>query len=64
MSFDDQKCTYCGSGSVRRIPRFSSVRISTTSKQTQRPGKIVDEFIKETTKEIKREKKKLSEEEF
>lgn len=59
MSFDSQTCIACGSRSVFRIPSLSEIRHNTGMNQSSAPGKIVDEYIEETKKSIKQEKKSL-----
>tara|TARA_R100001510_G_C7633752_1_gene192264 strand:+ start:1218 stop:1475 length:258 start_codon:yes stop_codon:yes gene_type:complete len=57
MFFEDQRCIHCHSDQVYRLPSnitLSSVKQDAHSKK--KPGQIVDEFIKETKKEIKKEK--------
>lgn len=56
MSFDDQLCKFCKSENVFRVPSLSNQSIQVPSSG---PGKIVDKYIEDTKKEIKKEKKDL-----
>lgn len=62
MSFEDQKCPACNSTSVFKIPSLSVESHRPTN--TGRVGKVVDEYIQTTRKEIKKEKKKLKRQEL
>ena len=62
MSFESQKCVSCGSSEVFKIPSLSLFK--TKINQTQRTGKIVDDYIKDAKQEIKEEKNKLKREEL
>ena len=60
MSFEDQTCLGCGSEDVFRRPYLQdSIR---TDKNVTKVGKIVEDYIVETKKEIKKEKNKLKRE--
>jgi len=61
MSFEDQKCTECGSLNVFKVPSISNSKHHTA---TPRPGKIVDQYIYDVKKEIKKEKKDLKSKEL
>lgn len=56
MSYDSQTCIECGSEQVFRIPSLSSTKVSVKS---SKPGKVVNDYIKEVKQEIKQEKKEL-----
>lgn len=63
MFFESQRCIKCHSDEVFRVP--SEIVLTTTKEETsKKPGKIVDEYIKEAAEEIKREKKRLQSEEL
>ena len=57
MSFDDQICIKCGSKNVFKVPSIADSQIQPAL--STKPGKIVDEYIKDTRQEIKKEKQKL-----
>lgn len=58
MSFEEQKCIGCESNDVFKVPS-----LSVTSKNhvgaPSAPGKIVDEYIRQTKKDITQQKKEL-----
>ena len=57
MSFDEQKCISCDSADVFKIP---SLNIEHHRRiHTNRAGRIVDKYIKETKETIKKEKTDL-----
>ena len=56
MSFEEQVCTICDSKNVFVIPKLSDKIIKSESKRT---GAIVDEYIEEAKKEVKKDKKSL-----
>ncbi len=56
MSYESQKCIFCHSSKVFKIPSLSEIKIL---QQSQTPGKIVDKYIEDVKKEVKKEKKKL-----
>jgi len=62
MSFEDQQCLNCESTNVFKIPSLGNRK--THRKELLRPGKIVDEYIRDAKKEIKQEKAKLRSEEM
>jgi len=62
MFFEDQKCTYCFSHDVFRLPSLSSRKSTTTS--SDKPGKIVDKYISDVKEELKQERKTLKDEEL
>lgn len=62
MSFDGQLCLNCDSSSVFKVPSIGQAKVS--KKSSSRPGKIVDEYIRDAKKEIKQEKLKLRSEEM
>ena len=60
MTEDQDYCELCEeSGCVFRIPQMPSVTIV-----KEKAGKIVKEYIEDTKKEIKKEKERLTKEEF
>lgn len=56
MNFDSQLCIFCDSERVFRIPSLSEIKTSTSVKK---PGKVVDNYIRDVKQEIKQEKKEL-----
>ena len=62
MSFEDQACPTCNSANVFKVP---SLNIEAHTRiHTNRAGKIVDNYIKDTKEEIKKEKNRLREREL
>ena len=57
MSFEDQACTDCSSKNVFKIPSLSEVKLPLSKKSAT--GKVVDDYIRDTKKEIKLEKQHL-----
>jgi len=65
MFFEEQRCVSCMSEDVFRLPPAGLTGISNKKEDSSnRPGKIVDEYIKDAKEEIKKEKKKLKSEEM
>ncbi len=54
MSFEDQKCVVCNSADIFKIPSLDIERHRRI--HTNRAGKIVDKYIKETKEIIEKEK--------
>ena len=63
MSESVEKCVKCSSAKIFRVPSFGFAK-GPSHLQSAPPGKVVNEFIEETKKEIKLEKKRLKEEEL
>ena len=63
MSESAEKCTSCSSTKIFRVPSFGFAKAPPLSRSSK-PGKIVKDFIEETRKEVKLEKKKLKEKEL
>ena len=61
MFFEGQRCIECYSEDVFRLPSLSDIK---KSESKQRTGKIVDDYIQKTKKEIKDYKKELKGEEL
>ena len=62
MKFEDQKCIACNSANVFKIPSLNidaHIRI-----HSSRIGRVVEDYIQTTKKEIKKEKKKLKRQEL
>ena len=59
MSYNDQKCLECESSQIFIIPSLTEKILVN---RTKKPGKVVNNFIEDTKKEIKKEKKKLKSE--
>ena len=65
MSEEQEMCTLCGSESIFRVPSLSDVKIPRHLDYAHKsPGKIVDQYIIDTKKQIKKEKDKLRKEEL
>tara|TARA_A100001015_G_C14967527_1_gene703645 strand:+ start:1469 stop:1717 length:249 start_codon:yes stop_codon:yes gene_type:complete len=62
MFFEAQRCVYCHSEDVFRLPSLSERK--TTTQGSKGPGKVVDQYISDVKEEIEQEKKKLKEEEL
>jgi putative FmdB family regulatory protein len=56
MFFEDQTCVKCGSEQIFKVPSILDIR---KRKTTHRPGKVVDEYIKNAKEDLKIEKKDL-----
>jgi hypothetical protein len=60
MNYVLENCIFCDSSDIFKIPSISitkdAKKVSTTSK---RPGKIVDEYIKQTKKDVEQQKRNL-----
>ena len=61
MNFEDQTCLKCDSERVFRVPSLQN-KIKKTSNTSHRVGKVVDDFIKDTKKELSTERKNLQKE--
>lgn len=61
MSFENQHCTFCDSEEVFKIPSLSLNKKAFKSSQ---PGKIVDSYIQDAKREIKKEKLNMKSEEL
>lgn len=64
MFFEDQKCTHCFSEDVFKVTKLEYTGNPSKTNSNAKPGKIVDDYIKEAKKEINREKKKIKSEEM
>ena len=66
MSEEQVQCVLCESESIFRVPSLSDVKVQRhlNHAHKQSPGKIVDQYIVDTKKEIKKEKDKLRKEEL
>ncbi len=64
MFFEHQRCVFCRSDDVQRVP--SEIVLSNIKDDDQAPttGRIVDKYIEDTKREVKKEKKKLKEQEL
>lgn len=56
MNYNSQPCIECNSERVFRIPSLSDSKITVKS---SKPGKVVNDYIREVKQEIKQEKKDL-----
>ena len=59
MSFEGQKCIFCDSDSIFKIPQGSYRKKENNYKSTKPVGKVVDDYIKETKKMLNKEKQEL-----
>lgn len=57
MSFEEQVCLYCESKDVFKIPSLPETVLKPST--NQRIGKVVDDYIRDTRKEVKKEKQNL-----
>ena len=64
MFFEDQRCIYCHSSEIFKVPNIALNSTKTNNTQAQRAGKIVDNYIKDAKEEIKKEKKNMKSEEM
>ena len=64
MFFEDQRCVKCNSDEVFRLPGLSERQSSTPTNTSNKPGKIVKDYIEKTKEEVKQYKKTLSDEEL
>ena len=62
MSFEEQACLQCHSLNVFKVPSLSELKVTTSL--APKVGKVVDEYIRDTKKEIKKEKQKLKSQEL
>jgi len=60
MSFEEQVCISCESSNVFKIPSIGNSIID--KQRSRKPGKVVDEYIRDAREEIKQEKIKLKSE--
>ncbi len=56
MSYEDQECVFCGSKDVFRIPSLLEKKRNIESKKV---GKIVEKYIEDTKRDIKKEKNNM-----
>ena len=61
MSFEGQNCPKCESLNVFKLPSLSVLKRPQDISKS-RPGKLVDEYIKETRLSVKKEKQNLKSE--
>ena len=61
MNFEEQICIDCTSANVFKLPSLSKKKVQVANQN--KPGKIVDEYIRDAKKEIKQQKIDLSSEE-
>ena len=57
MSEEHEECIKCGAKEIYKVPAL--LDINTQKSTTMKVGKIVDEYISNTKKDIKKEKKIL-----
>jgi len=59
MFYVQERCIKCNAAdSLFKLPAFS-VKKGVPTPSTRKPGQLVDEYIKDTKEEIKKEKKRL-----
>ena len=63
MSHEEQSCESCGSSSIFKIPSLSGPFLKEKFINNT-PGRIVDQYIEDAKKEIKKEKKYLKKREL
>ena len=64
MFFENQRCIHCHSDDIFKVPDLQYTNIKNAKNIKTRPGKIVDKYIEDAKKEIKKEKKKFKSEEM
>jgi len=61
MFFENQRCTHCNSEDIFKLPSdFSLNQDEVTNVKSKKPGKIVHEYIEDTKRALKKEKKDLT----
>ena len=63
MSFEEQKCLFCNSENIFKVPSLSIVE-KKYNRTTSKPGSIVDKYISDAKEEMKKEKILLKEKEL
>tara|TARA_Y100000310_G_scaffold339301_2_gene431590 strand:+ start:315 stop:506 length:192 start_codon:yes stop_codon:yes gene_type:complete len=63
MFFEQDRCVLCTSEDIFKVPSIQ-VQHKRSEAQKNKPGKIVDKYIKDAKEEIRKEKRKLSNEEI
>lgn len=59
MFFVQEQCTKCHvTGTLTKIPDFN-VKLKAKQEATTRPGVVVDEYIRDAKKELKKQRKEL-----
>jgi len=65
MSQQQNSCILCSGESVFKIPAIANTNISKNNKnKNSPPGRLVDDYIKQTKQDVKREKRRLKSEEM
>ena len=62
MFFENQRCLHCNSENVFRYPQGNYIKSEIADTNHNRPGAIVDKYIEDVKKEVKKEKEKLKKE--
>ena len=62
MFFEQDRCIHCASEDIFKVPSLHTVKKTTNT--TVKPGKIVDQYIRDAKEEIKKEKRTLANEEM
>ena len=62
MFFEQDRCIHCSSEDIFKVPSIQIMKKTTST--TKKPGKIVDQYIKDAKEEIKKEKRSLASEEM
>jgi hypothetical protein len=63
MFFELDRCDLCSGADIFKVPSIQTVT-KVEKRSSKKPGKIVDEYIKDTKEEVKIEKRKLASEEI
>ncbi len=63
MFYEQDRCIHCMSDDIFKVPTIQA-RNKTDKTSSSTAGKIVDKYIQDAKEEIKKEKRKLSSEEF
>ena len=64
MSYEEQLCIKCESSDVFKVPHIEISKKANGFSRSPRPGKIVDEHIREAKREVELEKQKLRKEQI
>ena len=60
MSFEEQKCLFCNSEDIFKVPSLSIIE-KNYNRTTSKAGTVVDKYIKDAKEELKKEKISLKE---
>ena len=59
MFFEEQKCLHCNSENVFRYPQGNYIKKENVEQKPVKTGQIVDKYIEDTKREVKKEKEVL-----